>query len=111
MAGKADNKSGVKTTKPEGLTGTQIGVVDSDKRSKTRRVVVSYQSKHPKYGKYIGQRTILQVHDEGNVSKRGDVVEVAPCRPLSRTKSWSLVRVVEQRSAQAAAIASAKEIV
>ncbi|QOI99039.1 MAG: 30S ribosomal protein S17 [Phycisphaeraceae bacterium] len=91
-------------------TGTKTGVVDSAKRHKTRTVVISFQSKHPKYGKYIGQRTILQVHDEHNVSKTGDVVEIAPCRPMSKTKSWSLVRVVDERSDIAAAVASAKEI-
>ncbi len=93
------------------LRGTQTGVVESAKRSTSRTVVVSYQSKHPKYGKYIGNRTVLQVHDEGNVSQTGDVVEVTPCRPVSRTKSWRLVRVIEARAKQAAALASAKEIV
>ena len=91
-------------------TGTKIGVVESDKRHKTRTVVVSYAAKHPKYGKYIGQRTVLQVHDETNDAKTGDIVEVSPCRPLSKTKSWKLVRVVERRSDVAAALASAKEI-
>lgn len=92
------------------VKGAQRGVVESDVRSKTRKVVVSYQSKHPKYGKYIGQRTVLHVHDEHNDSKTGDVVEVAPCRPISKTKSWKLVRVVERRSEIAAALASAKQI-
>lgn len=96
--------------KPESKTGTKIGVVESDKRHKTRTVVVSYAAKHPKYGKYIGQRTVLQVHDDTNEAKTGDIVEVAPCRPLSKTKSWKLVRVVERRSDIAAALASAKEI-
>lgn len=92
------------------VKGTKVGIVDSDKRAKTRRVVVSYLAKHPKYGKYIRQRTILHVHDEGNISKAGDVVEVAPCRPLSKTKNWRLVRIVEQRSAEAAALRSVKEL-
>ncbi|MEK6702991.1 MAG: 30S ribosomal protein S17 [Planctomycetota bacterium] len=93
------------------LKGTQTGVVESAKRSTSRTVVVSYQSKHPKYGKYIGNRTVLQVHDQDNISQTGDVVEVTPCRPVSRTKSWRLVKVVEARAKQAAALASAKEIV
>ncbi len=76
--------------------GVQIGVVGSDKRSKTRRVVVEYMARHSKYGKYLRQRTILQVHDEDNESRLGDRVEVAPCRPISKTKSWKLVRVVEK---------------
>lgn len=94
----------------ENVKGTRVGVVESDKRHQTRKVVVNYMSQHPKYGKYIRQRTVLQVHDEGNASKLGDIVEVAPCRPMSKTKTWTLVRVVEQRSAQAAALASAKEL-
>lgn len=74
---------------------TRIGVVESDKRDKSRKVVVGYLSRHPKYGKYVRQRTILQVHDENNESKLGDRVEVAPCRRVSKTKSWKLVRIVE----------------
>jgi small subunit ribosomal protein S17 len=74
----------------------QIGVVESDKRSKTRKVVIAYSGKHPKYGKYLRKRTVLQVHDENNESRLGDRVEVAECRPISKTKSWVLVRVVER---------------
>ena len=81
------------------LTGTKIGVVTSDKRDKTRKVVIRYRTKHPKYGKYVSKRTVLQVHDENNASSTGDLVEVAECRPISKTKRWRLVRVVEQRSA------------
>lgn len=91
--------------------GSKVGVVESDKRSKTRKVVLSYVDMHPKYGKYIKKRTVLHVHDENNESRTGDVVEVAQCRKLSKTKSWRLVRVVEKRSEQAAAIASAREVV
>jgi small subunit ribosomal protein S17 len=61
-------------------------------------VVVNYKSMHPKYGKYVSQRTVLQVHDETNESKLGDTVEVKPCRPMSKTKKWTLVRVVERGS-------------
>jgi small subunit ribosomal protein S17 len=76
--------------------GARIGVVDSDKRDKTRRVVINYLTMHPKYGKYVRKRTILHVHDEGNESHTGDRVEVAPCRPISKTKRWRLVRVVDR---------------
>jgi small subunit ribosomal protein S17 len=89
---------------------TKIGVVDSDAREKTRKVVLNYLDQHPKYGKYVRKRTVLHVHDENNESHNGDLVEVAPCRPLSKTKSWKLVRVVEKRAAQAAAIKSVKEV-
>ena len=79
----------------------RIGVVESDTRNKTRKVVIAYSGKHPKYGKYLRKRTILQVHDEGNDSHVGDRVEVAECRPISKTKSWVLVRVVERAPAGA----------
>ena len=79
------------------LKGTRVGVVETDARDKTRKVVVNYLQRHPKYGKYIRKRTVLQVHDEGNESQRGDVVEVAQCRPVSKTKCWRLVRIVERR--------------
>ncbi|MFO0831923.1 MAG: 30S ribosomal protein S17 [Phycisphaerales bacterium] len=92
------------------LKGTKTGVVESDKRPQTRRVVVAYMSKHPKYGKYIRQRTVLHVHDDRSESRMGDVVEVAPCRPFSSSKTWRLVRVVERRSEITAALASAKAI-
>jgi small subunit ribosomal protein S17 len=75
--------------------GARIGVVESDKRDKTRKVVVEFLAKHPKYGKYLRKRTVLHVHDEDNESKLGDRVEVAPCRPISKTKAWKLLRVVD----------------
>jgi small subunit ribosomal protein S17 len=74
---------------------TRQGVVTSDKRVRTRTVAVDFQSRHPKYGKYITHQVKYHVHDEDNVSKSGDRVEISPCRPLSKTKSWRLVRVVE----------------
>ncbi len=73
----------------------RIGVVESDRRDKTRKVVISYLVKHPKYGKFIRKRSVLHVHDEMNESKAGDRVEIAECRPVSKTKSWVLLRVVE----------------
>ncbi|RNC81744.1 MAG: 30S ribosomal protein S17 [Phycisphaera sp.] len=73
---------------------TRQGTVESDKRDKSRRVVVNFMTKHPKYGKFVKGRTILQVHDENNESKKGDLVEVRECKPVSKTKSWELVRVI-----------------
>jgi len=73
-----------------------VGVVTSDKMAKTRRVEVPRLVKHPKYGKYIRHKTICRAHDEENVSKRGDTVEIVECRPMSKTKRWRLVRVVAQ---------------
>ncbi|WP_428386313.1 30S ribosomal protein S17 [Mucisphaera sp.] len=83
-----------KTTKRE-LTGTKIGVVTSDKRDKTRTVEVDFQFRHPKYGKYIHRQLRFHIHDEENASKTGDRVEIAPCRPYSKTKSWRLLRILE----------------
>ncbi|MEM8835158.1 MAG: 30S ribosomal protein S17 [Planctomycetota bacterium] len=84
----------------DSVKGARVGVVESDKRDKTRRVSVQYLARHPKYGKYIRQRTVLHVHDEENTSKQGDRVEVAPCKPVSKTKTWRLVRVVEAAPAR-----------
>jgi small subunit ribosomal protein S17 len=75
---------------------TKVGVVESDKRSKSRTVVVRFSSPHAKYGKFMGRKTVIQVHDEKNESRLGDTVEIQPCRPISKTKRWSLVRVVEK---------------
>jgi small subunit ribosomal protein S17 len=75
---------------------TMVGTVESDKRSKSRTVVVRRKTIHPKYGKYVARKTVVQVHDENNESRLGDLVEVKPCRPVSRTKNWVLVRVVER---------------
>ena len=72
----------------------QVGVVESDGRDKTIKVAIRFSVKHPKYGKYIRRRTVLHAHDEKNEAKRGDTVEVAECRPISKTKSWVLTRVI-----------------
>jgi small subunit ribosomal protein S17 len=80
----------------------RVGIVESDARDKTRKVAIHYTVKHPKYGKYIRRRLMLQVHDEDNVSKVGDRVEVAECRPVSKTKSWVLLRVLEPAAGRGA---------
>lgn len=74
----------------------RIGVVATASRAKTRKVVISSLVRHPRYGKYVRHRSVLHVHDEGNESKLGDRVEIAECRPISRTKRWTLVRIVER---------------
>jgi len=74
----------------------RVGVVQSDSRDKTRKVEISFLAQHPKYGKNMRKRTVLHVHDENNDSHIGDRVEVAPCRPVSKTKRWTLVRVVRR---------------
>jgi small subunit ribosomal protein S17 len=77
------------------LKGTRVGTVISDRRDKTRKVVVNYLARHPKYGKFVRRRSTYQVHDQTNQSQNGDTVEIAECRPISKTKSWRLVRIVE----------------
>ncbi len=73
----------------------RVGIVESDVRDKSRTVAVRFTVKHPKYGKYMRRRSILQVHDAQNVSRKGDQVEIAECRPISKTKSWIVLRVVK----------------
>ena len=75
---------------------TLTGRVVSDKMDKTITVAVERLIKHPTYGKYVRRTTKLKAHDEQNECKEGDLVDIAPCRPLSRHKSWKLVRVVER---------------
>jgi len=87
-----------------------IGVVTSDKMQKTRRVEISRQVRHPKYGKFIRQRTICYVHDEQEQSGLGDRVEIIESRPLSKTKRWELTRIVEKsRAVDVAALKIARQ--
>ena len=71
-----------------------VGIVTSDKMSKTRRVEIPRTVKSRKYGKYIRQKTVCHVHDENNESALGDTVEIIESRPLSKNKRWKLSRVV-----------------
>ena len=71
-------------------------VVISNSGNKSVKVALDYKVKHPKYGKYIKRRTKISVHDEHNLSGVGDVIEIAACRPYSKTKSWRLVKVVKK---------------
>lgn len=73
----------------------KIGIVTSDARDKSCKVEIQYSVKHKKYGKYVRRRTVIQAHDQKNETKLGDRVEVAECRPISKTKSWVVTRVVE----------------
>jgi small subunit ribosomal protein S17 len=75
------------------------GRVVSTKMQKTISVLIQRYVPHPTYGKYQRRTTQLLAHDENNESRTGDLVEIEECRPLSRHKSWRLVKVVE-RAAQ-----------
>lgn len=72
------------------------GVVVSRSGDKSIRVRIDYLKKHPLYGKYIKRSVKLGVHDENNEAGLQDKVEIEECRPMSKTKSWRLVKVLEK---------------
>ncbi len=75
---------------------TQTGRVVSDKMEKSIVVAIERFAKHPIYGKFVKRTTKVHAHDENNECGQGDLVEIKECRPLSKTKSWTLVKVVEK---------------
>ncbi len=75
------------------------GIVTSDKRDQTITVLIERREKHPKYRKYIRRSTKVQVHDEANEARLGDVVTIREGRPVSKTKCWRLVSVKERAEA------------
>lgn len=75
---------------------TLTAVVIGKSGNKSVKVGIDYRVKHAKYNKYLQRRTKLAVHDEHNQAGLGDLVEIAECRPLSKTKSWRLIRVVQK---------------
>lgn len=79
-------------------TRTVNGRVVSDKMDKSVTVLVERKVAHPIYGKYVKRSTKLHAHDENNECKMGDTVSIEECRPLSKTKSWRLVKVLERAS-------------
>ena len=83
------------------IAGTREGVVSSRSGEKTIRVDLANRVPHPLYGKYVSRRTRLLVHDEDNVAKVGDTVEIVPCRRRSKNKAWRLVRVVRHAALEA----------
>jgi small subunit ribosomal protein S17 len=82
----------------EKVLRTQTGSVISDRMDKTVTVLIERKVKHPLYGKFVKKSTKLHVHDENNECSIGDVVRITECRPLSKTKSWKLVEIVEKAS-------------
>jgi small subunit ribosomal protein S17 len=79
-----------------GLRKTRVGVVISDKMDKTIVVEVKTHVRHPLYGKIMNQSSKLKVHDENNECGIGDTVSVMETRPLSKTKRWRVVEIVEK---------------
>ena len=74
----------------------QTGSVVSDKMDKSAVVLIERRVKHPVYGKFMKKSTKLHIHDENNECGIGDTVQITECRPISKTKSWKLVKVVEK---------------
>jgi len=79
----------------EKRTRMATGTVVSNKMDKTITVLIERRVKHPVYGKYITRSSKIHAHDEQNTCGMGDTVTVAESRPLSKTKTWKLVEVVE----------------
>ena len=75
---------------------TLIGRVVSDKMDKTVTVLVERRVKHPMYDKIIVRSKQYHAHNEGNEAKQGDLVEIQECRPLSKSKSWSVSKLLEK---------------
>ncbi|MBU1190668.1 MAG: 30S ribosomal protein S17 [Gammaproteobacteria bacterium] len=82
----------------EHIAHTLTGRVVSNKMDKSVTVKIERLVKHEVYGKYIRRSTKLHVHDEANQCQEGDLVTIRQCRPISKTKSWTLVEVVEKAS-------------
>ena len=77
------------------LKRTLVGKVVSDKMDKTVTVLIERQIKHPLYGKIITRSNKYHAHDESNQVKAGDTVEIQEGRPISKTKAWTVTRVVQ----------------
>jgi len=80
----------------EAAKRTRVGRVVSDKADKTVTVMLERQVKHPLYGKYIKRSTKVHAHDQDNNCGQGDLVKISECRPLSKTKSWLVVEIMER---------------
>jgi small subunit ribosomal protein S17 len=83
-------------TTTQEIKRTQTGRVVSNKMDKSVTVLLERQIKHPLYGKYIKRSTKVRAHDEDNSCGEGDKVKIAECRPLSKSKSWRVVEILER---------------
>lgn len=88
---------------------TVVGKVASDRMNKTISVRCDRLVKHPLYGKYVRRWTVYKAHDEENQARVGDTVQIMATRPLSKTKSWRLVRVLERATTPSGAQESVGE--
>ena len=78
------------------LRKTRTGLVTSNKMDKTITVAVERKVKHPIYGKFVNKTTAFKAHDETNAAGIGDTVRIMETRPMSKTKRWRLVEVIEK---------------
>jgi len=81
---------------PRGRTQDVVGEVVSNKMNKTISVKIFRRVRHDKYGKYMKKTSVFKAHDEKNEAKRGDMVRIQMTRPLSKTKRWRLIEIVEK---------------
>lgn len=77
-----------------------MGIVKSDKMDKTVTVSVERFFRHPKFDKFVRRYTICKVHDPKNEAKTGDKVEIVHSRPISKTKHWQLLKILEKKAAE-----------
>ncbi len=75
---------------------TLQGVVTSSAGDKSATIMIERKIKHPIYGKFIKRSTKIHLHDEANECNKGDTILIEECRPMSKTKSWKLVKIVEK---------------
>lgn len=80
----------------EKVKRSQVGRVVSDRMDKTVTVLLERRVKHALYGKYIKRSTKVKAHDEDNSCAEGDTVRIEECRPISRSKSWKVVEILER---------------
>jgi small subunit ribosomal protein S17 len=95
-------KSGTPNTAGRGRRNEVIGEVVSDKMQKTISVLIYRQVRHKKYGKFLRKTSVFKAHDEKEEAKIGDKVMIAEARRLSKTKRWTLVKVLERAAEQGA---------
>jgi small subunit ribosomal protein S17 len=91
--------SDTQSAAPVKNTRTLVGKVVSDKRSKTVTVLIERRTMHELYGKIVGKSSKYHAHDEKGEYKLGDIVEIAESRPISKTKSWVVTKLVQKGNA------------
>ena len=95
LAAPAEAVAATRTPKAKN-TRTLVGRVVSDKRAKTITVLIERRTKHELYGKIVARNSKYHAHDENGEYKLGDIVEIAEARPISKTKSWVVTRLVQK---------------